>query len=255
VRAAASGTENAAASTPRRVPEFTIAIGQTGPQTPESGRSGFSRFIGDVGGDYRRFFSKETALWYTSGAASAGLVHLADEDIREALADPPEAVQTTLEGGNTYGGPSLQVPLAVGWWIVGHAAHSRRGADAGRDLVRAQISATSWTYALKFAAGRERPNGEPRSFPSGHASATFATAMVLQEHYGWKLGVPFFAAATYTATSRISDDKHWASDVVFGAFVGMASARTVTWHVRNRRLQVVPLLVPGGAGVSVVRID
>ncbi len=95
--------------------------------------------------------------------------------------------------------PDVQVPLAVGWWAVSRLTESERGAAAGRDLLRAQISAVSWTYAFKYAVNRERPNGDPRSFPSGHASATFATAMVLQEHYGWKIGVPVFAAAAYTA--------------------------------------------------------
>jgi hypothetical protein len=37
---------------------------------------------------------------------------------------------------------------------------------------------------------------------------------------------PFFVIATYTAASRIIDNKHWASDVVMGAFMGMTSGRT-----------------------------
>ena len=58
--------------------------------------------------------------------------------------------------------------------------------------------------------------------------------MVLQQHYGWKLGVPVFAIATYTAASRIVDNKHWATDVVFGAFLGMTSGRTVTVRLRGQ---------------------
>ena len=71
-------------------------------------------------------------------------------------------------------------------------------------------------------------------------SAAFATAMVLQEHYGWKLGAPFFVIATYTAASRIIDNKHWASDVVMGAFMGMTSGRTVTVRLRRRPLSLAP---------------
>jgi hypothetical protein len=209
----------------------------------------------DVGGDYKHYFSKETAFWYAGGFSSAGLIHLADENIADALSDADAPVTQALEGGDKYGNLSLQVPFAVGWWVVSHAAHSARGSDAGRDLVRAQISATSWAYAWKFAVNRTRPNGDPRSFPSGHSAATFATAMVLQEHYGWKLGVPFFAAATYTAVSRLTIDKHWASDVTFGAFIGVASARTVTLHVRTRRFALAPFTVPGGGGVSLVQVN
>jgi len=219
--------------------------------TPQG--SGFGRFIRDVGGDYKHFFSPETAAWYGGGLAAAGLVHVADDEIVEALAEPTATTQA-LEGGAAYGNLSMQVPLALGWWIAGHAAGSARGADAGRDLVRAQISATSWTYALKYAVQRTRPNGDPRSFPSGHAAATFATAMVLQDHYGWKVGVPFFAASTYTAISRLTINKHWASDVVFGAFVGIASARTVTLHLRHQKFALVPHLAPGGGGLSLTKV-
>jgi membrane-associated phospholipid phosphatase len=148
----------------------------------------------------------------------------------------------------------LQVPLAIAVWGVGAAAGSGRVAETGRDLLRAQISVVSWTYAIKIATQRTRPNGDPRSFPSGHASTSFATAMVLQDHFGWKAGVPAFAAAVYTAMSRVGANEHWASDVAFGAFVGIASARTVTIHLRDTRVSLAPLAVPGGGGVLVTAL-
>ena len=78
--------------------------------------------------------------------------------------------------------------------------------------------------------------------------------MVLQEHYGWKLGVPAFIAASYTAASRVTVDKHWASDVAFGAFLGIACGRTVTVQMRDRRVSIAPLAVPGGGGVLVTAL-
>jgi len=249
-QAAAQAPTPGAAQEPAATPEVPPRLRATAESSPpRQERSAFSQFIRDVGGDYKHFFSKETAYWYGGGLAAAGLVHLADEDIAEALGEPT-ATTRALEGGDKYGNLSLQVPLAVGWWIAGHAAGSARGADAGRDLVRAQISATSWAYAWKYAVNRTRPNGDPRSFPSGHAAATFATAMVLQDHYGWKVGLPFFAASTYTAVSRLTVNKHWASDVTFGAFVGIASARTVTLHLRQRTFALVPIAAPRGGGLA-----
>jgi len=221
---------------------------QARPADDEPGAA--ARFFKDVGGDYVHFFSKETAIWLGTGGGLALAVHPADEAIRD-LTQGPSTLTTALEGGASYGNGLVQIPLAVAWWTIGHAAGSARGAEAGRDLLRAQINTASWTYALKLAIGRTRPNGDPRSFPSGHASATFATAMVLQDHYGWKAGVPAFAAAAYTATSRLTDNKHWASDVVFGAFLGMASARTATIHLRSTDVTVAPLAAPRTAGVLV----
>jgi membrane-associated phospholipid phosphatase len=216
--------------------------------------SAFGRFMRDVGGDYKHYFSRETAAWYVAGGGAAAFMYIFDERIAEELAEPTPTVRTTLDGGDKYGNLAFQVPIAIGWWVTGRAMNSARAMDAGRDLVRAQISATSWNYALKFAVQRTRPNGDPRSFPSGHATATFATAMVLQDHYGWKVGVPFFAGATYTAISRLSIDKHWASDVTMGAFVGIASARTVTLHLRDTRFALAPYAVPHGWGVGLVAV-
>ena len=61
------------------------------------------------------------------------------------------------------------------------------------------------TYGLKFGVGRNRPNGKnKRSFPSGHTSNSLA-------------GV--------TGLSRIHDNEHYLSDVIFGAVLGMAVGR------------------------------
>jgi len=79
------------------------------------------------------------------------------------------------------------------------------------------------TVLLKEAVGRERPNGSNhRSFPSGHTSHSFTVATIFKELYGWKLGVPAYCLATITAMNRLEDNKHYLSDVVFGASLGTA---------------------------------
>jgi membrane-associated phospholipid phosphatase len=60
--------------------------------------------------------------------------------------------------------------------------------------------------------------------------------------------------AALTAGSRITVNKHWASDVTFGAALGMVSARTVTLHLRNTALTVTPMLLEGGAGIRFTAI-
>ena len=214
-------------------------------------------FMLDVARDYRNFVSWENLQWLSIGAVSSLVIHEADEALRVKTEDPTATLTRTLEAGGTgatYGNIGLQVPLAIGWWAIAHANDNNRAAAAGRDLLRAQISALSWTYVFKYAADRTRPNGDPRSFPSGHSSAAFATAMVLQEHYGWKVGVPVFAVAALTAGSRITVNKHWASDVTFGAALGMVSARTVTIRLRNTSLTASPMLLEGGAGIRFTAI-
>jgi membrane-associated phospholipid phosphatase len=221
------------------------------PDAPASDTSAPVRFIRDVGGDYKHFFSVETALWLGVGGGAALAVHPADQAISDAAQDAHD----TLPGGSVYGSQYLQIPVAVAWWAIASAAGSERHAETGRDLLRAQISVASWTYAIKLATDRTRPNGDSHSFPSGHASASFATAMVLQDHYGWKVGLPAFLIAGYTAASRVVENQHWTSDVVFGAALGIASARTVTIKFRESRVSIAPVVAPksGALMVSVVR--
>lgn len=206
-----------------------------------------SRFVRDVAGDYKHFFSKETAIWLGVGGGAALAVHQADQSI----ADWVSTNSPSMPGGSIYGSQKFQIPVAIAWWVIAAAAGSESQAATGRDLLRAQLAVVSWTYAIKLVANRTRPNGEPHSFPSGHASTSFATASVLQEHFGWKVGLPAFLAAAYTGVSRVAENQHWSSDVVFGAAVGIASGRTVTIHVRHSRVTLSPVAMPGGIGVSV----
>ena len=79
------------------------------------------------------------------------------------------------------------------------------------------------TVLLKELVRRERPNGDNhRSFPSGHTSHSFVSATVLKELYGWKVGAPAYGLAVIVAMNRIQDNKHYFSDVVFGAGLGTA---------------------------------
>ncbi len=210
-----------------------------------------ARFIRDVAGDYKNFFSLDTAQVLGVGGFAALAVHAADDEIAANVqsSNPP-----TLTGGYQYGSQYYQIPAAIAWWTIAAIAGSDEDAATGRDLLRAQLSVVGWTYAIKLSTNRTRPNGDTHSFPSGHASTSFATAEVLQEHYGWKVGLPAFILASYTGMSRILANDHFASDVVFGAAVGIASARTVTIKMREARVSVAPLAVPGGGGVLVTAV-
>jgi len=94
---------------------------------------------------------------------------------------------------------------------------------------------------FKYIARRTRPYGtDPLSFPSGHTSSAFATAAVLHGHYGWKVGVPSYAFATYVGSSRLAQNRHFLSDVVFGAGIGLAAGRATTFHVRDSTVRIAP---------------
>jgi membrane-associated phospholipid phosphatase len=124
----------------------------------------------------------------------------------------------------------------------------------GADLVRANIVAQALTSGIKLSVRRGRPDGTQYSFPSGHASVSFAAATVLQRHFGWKTGLPAYAAASYVAASRIQERRHFFSDVAFGAVVGIVAGRTVTVGRGDYKFSVQPMApASGGVGIAFTR--
>jgi membrane-associated phospholipid phosphatase len=108
---------------------------------------------------------------------------------------------------------------------------------------------------LKHTIQRERPDGSnDASFPSGHSASAFATATVLQRHYGWKVGAPAYALGGYIALARMAWNRHHATDVVMGAGFGIASARTVTMSVAKARFNVGVRPEVGGASVNFTKV-
>src|SRR5262245_62653972 len=108
---------------------------------------------------------------------------------------------------------------------------SPKASHLGMDLLRAQILTEAMVQPIKFAAGRERPDASNhQSFPSGHAAITFASATVIERHLGWRMSAMAYTIASYVAASRLHDNRHFLSDVVFGAAIGTIAGRTVTQH-------------------------
>lgn len=100
----------------------------------------------------------------------------------------------------------------------------------GRMLVSDAFSAATMAIAvngLKYSIGRIRPDGSKRnSFPSGHTATAFMTATMLHMEYGWKspwYSIGGFSAAAITGVSRLLNNRHWMSDVVAGAAIGIGS--------------------------------
>ena len=82
------------------------------------------------------------------------------------------------------------------------------------------------TYAIKSLAQRQRPDGSNNySFPSGHTSNSFLAAELINQIEGMPLSIPFYLLSINTALSRINDKKHFLSDVVFGAAIGISIGR------------------------------
>ena len=138
-------------------------------------------------------------------------------------------------------------------YAVGRIEDEPRVSHVGMDLIRGLIIAEGLTQGLKYTTRRERPDHSGRnSFPSGHAADTFAFATALERHLGWRYAGPAYVLASYVAISRLPANRHWLSDTVFGAAVGIIAGRTVTGQ-ESVKYPVAITTVPGGVAVMFVR--
>lgn len=126
---------------------------------------------------------------------------------------------------------------------------------------QAYITGGTIMTVLKFLTGRTRPSyyppgveAEPQflgpfhrklndangtnensSFPSGHATVAFAVATVFATEYKDKPWVPIisYTTASLIGASRITENKHWITDVMVGAALGYVTGKLVDKNYHN----------------------
>ena len=130
---------------------------------------------------------------------------------------------------NHYDDYLQYVPLVATFGLKAAGVEGR--SSWGRMLVSDAFSATLLAAAvngIKYTAKVPRPDGSSRnSFPSGHTAVAFMGATILHKEYGltrspW-YSVGGYAVATATAVSRMLNNRHWMSDVLAGAGIGILS--------------------------------
>lgn len=205
-----------------------------------------SRIAHDVG----RLATRGPLATLAAGGALAGAVHGQDVQAVHSLSSS-HGIETSLDAGAVAGNGFTQVGAAFGVYAIGALTHNDTVGRLGSALVEAQAVNGLLTQGTKFIVQRRRPDGGRYSFPSGHTSATFATADVLEQTFGWKVGLPAYIGAAYVGASRLAEQKHYLSDVAFGAAIGLASSRSLAMHVGQHAVSAEPIVGRGIAGVMV----
>ena len=138
-------------------------------------------------------------------------------------------------------------------YAIGRLSHSEHVAELGLHGTEALLVGQLIGSTVKGVLGRARPyevadtnakdfelmrgfrkGNDFSSLPSGHTIAAFAAATAVTDEVDrwWPNTTPYVATVMYSgavlvALERLYDDKHWASDVVLGAGIGVFSALKV----------------------------
>lgn len=131
--------------------------------------------------------------------------------------------KTRIDDYTQFFGPLMTVGLKVGG-VEGRSDWPR--------LVTSSLASYAFMAAfvngIKYTASEMRPDGSTRnSWPSGHTATSFVGATILHKEYGltrspW-YSVAGYSVATATGVMRILNNRHWISDVLSGAGIGIMS--------------------------------
>ena len=117
--------------------------------------------------------------------------------------------------------------LALGLNLAGVEGRSNLGRFAVSSALAYGIMA-GIVNPIKYGAKEMRPDGSTRnSFPSGHTATAFVSATILHKEYGltrspW-YSIAGYGVATATGVMRVLNNRHWVSDVLSGAGIGIFS--------------------------------
>lgn len=145
-----------------------------------------------------------------------------DSDLRQICINGWPSYQQTWDDYTQY------APAAV---MLGLKACGVKGMSSwGKMLTASAASAGVMAIAvngLKYTVKRPRPDGASHnSWPSGHTATAFMTASLLHKEYGWRspwYSIGAYTVATATGLSRILNNRHWFTDILAGAAIGIGS--------------------------------
>lgn len=137
-----------------------------------------------------------------------------------------------------FGSLDLSASIAGAFVLAGMALQDPGIRGIGTRTLENLAVAGIVSSAAKFAVGRGRPGKDRESddfrpfrtssdwwsFPSGHATTAFVLAHVLSSELGPRWGwspYALYSLAGWAALSRVLDGRHWPTDIVAGAALGV----------------------------------
>jgi hypothetical protein len=170
---------------------------------------------------WRDYLTQPAVLAPLGLAAGAGIVSHWDKPLEEHIGGSL--------GGKPWIGDATMATLLAGSVFLGvlFPGEGRNGWDNFCEEAEVMAVNCVITSGLKRLVRRPRPGGGSYSFPSGHTSTAFAAASLIDSNSGGVIGVSAYGLAGMTGFSRMEARRHYPSDVLAGAAIGLISAQVL----------------------------
>ncbi len=206
-----------------------------------------------------------TATWKNAaivGLAGAGAIALRtdiDRSVRADVAEHPQRWGHASSGLRVFGEPAAQAPALFAVYGYSIYAQDEDLHEFSVATIHAWGLSSLTTVAVKGIADTQRPTNRfldgRYGFPSFHTSSTFSIAAVIEDYYGWKAGLPAYAVAGLVGWSRIDQQEHDLSDVLFGAVLGYVIGKSVAAaHQERHTWEVQPWIGPQNTSGLVLEV-
>lgn len=216
-----------------------------------------------MGAKLRSLATWENAIFLTGSAAVAvSMRGEVDHQVQDNIAQHGSYWGATSRVLNHAGESVVHIPLLAGLYSYSLYSQDDELHDLSLSLVTSYKFTALTTLALQYGTQtRHGDNGgfsmiKDNGFPSMPASTSFAMAAVVEEKYGWKIGVPAYTAAGLISWAGIDQQQHRVSDVVFGAALGYAVGKSIgAMHYHpNARFKLIPFVdvISGSQGLQCV---
>ncbi|HEV8507736.1 MAG TPA: phosphatase PAP2 family protein [Chitinophagaceae bacterium] len=179
-----------------------------------------------------------------------GFASLKSEELQELNKNIAEEVTEDCNGFNTKVDDYLKYAPIASVYLLNAAGIKGRHRILGRTIIlgMSSILADQVVTFLKHSTHQLRPDGSTyNSFPSGHTTTAFIGAEMMNQEFGWRspwYSVAGYTMATATGVLRVMNNRHWLSDVITGAGIGILTTKFSywlysKWENRKRGKQVV----------------
>ncbi len=170
---------------------------------------------------------------------------LIDKELKNFSQAESKTTNPLLSNFDSYYHIEFMSASILGLYFYGNLADNDESKKLAVNLLSSSLLTGISTLGLKILFGRSRPyesasqyefnwfEFEDRylSFPSGHTSLAFSFSTIMAEQNKTFLWKSFwFSAAALVGVSRIYNNQHWFSDVLFGAVIGYLTAKFVLSH-------------------------